>query len=102
MESHEGLVQLIIIAALNILLIKVGRHRVVDVKQCHRILADAGADELAEGPVDIHLTGNRDAPSGKAAVHITRHEAKLGLECRPAFPGDRHVFAVASVRLDPV
>ena len=88
--------------AVNGILVHVVGHGIVDVQQRDRVLADAGADELAEAPVDVHLAGHGDAHARQAAVHIAGHETELGLESGPAFPGDGHVLAVSPVGLDPV
>ena len=102
MEAHEGFLLGITVPALDILFIKVGRNRVVDIQQGDRILAHACADEFAERAVDIHLAGHRNPASGQTAVDVTGHKAELGLECGPAFARNGNVLAVSPVSVYPV
>ena len=102
MEAHEGILEGIRIFPGNALLIQILRYSVVDVQQSDRILADNSADKFTERAVNIHLAGNRNAPSGEPAVDITGHKAELCLECRPALSGNGHIFPGALVRFNPV
>ena len=102
MESHERILSGIIESALDILFKHIFRHGIVDVKQGYRIAAHHSSDEFAQRPVDIHLAGYRNALGSQAAVHITRHEAKLGLKRRPALASDRYVFVVSLMFFHPV
>ena len=102
MESHERILSGIIESALDILFKHIFRHGIVDVEQGYRIAAHDSSDEFAQRSVDIHLAGYRNALGGQAAVHVTRHEAELGLERWPALASDRYVFAVSLMFLYPV
>ena len=102
MESHEDVAVGIREFSLDIPGVHVVRHGIIDIQKGHGVLRHAGADVLAQSSVDIHLTGNGDAPAGETAVHIAGHEAELRLEGGPAFPCDGYIFPVALVRLHPV
>ena len=102
MEAHEGVVVGVAELTVNGILVHVVGHGIVDIQQRDRVLADAGADELAQTPVDIHFTGYRNTHAGETAVDIAGHETELGLESGPAFSGDGHILAIALVGLDPV
>ena len=101
-EAHEGIGQAIVELALDLLVIDVLGHGVVDVQQGDGIARHAGADVLAQGAVDVHLAGHRDAPGGQAAVHIAGLKAELGGEGRPALVGEGHILPGALVLLGPV
>ena len=101
-EAHECILKCVIKFALDISLVHILGHGVVDVQKGNRILADNRADVLAERSVDINLTGHRDSLGCQAAVHIAGHETELCLECGPAFSGNGHIFSVALVLLHPI
>ena len=61
-EAHEGIRELVVVLALDVLVVNVGGHGVVDVQQGDSVAADAQADVLAQGAVDIHLAGSRGCP----------------------------------------
>ena len=65
-EAHEGVAELIRELALYLRLVHILWHSVVYVQKGHNIITDAGADELREGAVDVHLAGHRKAPARKA------------------------------------
>ena len=102
MEAHESIRKLVIELALDGLFVHVLRNGVVDVKQRYNVIADSFADKLTQAAVDIHFTGYRNASAGQTAVHKTGNKTELGLECRPALSGDRHILAVTFVLLNPV
>ena len=102
MESHKCVFQCVIIFSLNISLIHIFWNRVVDIQQCHCILADNRSNVLAESAVNINLAGNRNTLGRETAVYITWNKSKLGLECGPAFSCDSHILAVSLVSLYPV
>ena len=60
-EAHEGVGELIGELALDVLLVEVAGHGVVDVEQRDRVLADAHAYILAQRAVDVDLAGDGDA-----------------------------------------
>ena len=102
MESHKGIPVCIVVFALDIAVVHVIRHRIVDIQKCYRILAHAGSDKLAQRAVNIYFAGYRDTHTSQTAVDIAGNETKLCLECRPAFACNGNVFAVASVLFDPI
>jgi len=91
-EAHEGVSELVLASGGNAFLIEVFRHGIVDIQQSHRIAADAEADVLAEGAVDIHFTGYRNAPAHHAAVHIAGLKAEFLGESGPALVSKSHVL----------
>ena len=101
-EAHEGVGQAVVEVALDVLVVDVARHGVVDVEQRDRVAGGAHADILGEGAVDVDLTGNRDAAADQARVDVARLEAELGREGRPALVGEGDVLAGALVGLGPV
>ena len=84
MEAHKCIRELVVELAFDRFLVHILRHGVVDVEQSHDIIADCLTDKLTQASVDIYLTGYRNASSCQTAVHKTRNETKLCLECRPA------------------
>ena len=46
-EAHEHIVAGVVIFALDVLIVEIVGHRVVDIQKRHHIIADAGSDELA-------------------------------------------------------
>ena len=101
-EAHEGVSELVLASGGNAFLIEVFRHGIVDIQQGHGIAADAEADVLAEGAVDIHFTGYRNAPAHHAAVHIAGLKAEFLGESGPALVSKSHVLTGAFVLLHPV
>ena len=102
-EAHKGIFQRIAaVFSLDLCLIKVCGHGVVDIQQSHRILADHGADVFAQRAVNIHFAGYRDPALGQAAVHVAGHESELGLECGPALVRQRHILPASFVGFDPI
>ncbi len=102
MEAHERIRELVRELAFDGFLVHILRHGVVDVQQRDDIVADCLTDELAERAVNIHFAGNGDAAPRQTAVYIARHEAELRLESRPAFSGNRHIFTIPFVLLNPI
>ena len=47
-EAHEGISQLIIILALDVLIIDILRNRVIDIEQCNGIVRSTHTDVLRE------------------------------------------------------
>ena len=70
MEAHEGVGQLIVKLAADVLVIDVLRHAVVDVQQGDGVTGGADADVLGQSAVDIDLAGDGDAAADKAGVDI--------------------------------
>ena len=102
MEAHKCIFVCIVEFIFDTLFIHICRNGVINIQQSNRILAHAGTDKLAERTINIHFTGYRNSHSRQTAVHVTGHKTELGLECRPAFPGDSHVFSISSVLFNPV
>ena len=102
MEAHEGVGDLIVELAGDVLVVDVLRHGVVDVQQRHRVAGDARADVLAQRAVDVHLAGDRDAAGGQAGVDVARLKAELLRERRPALVRKGHILARTLVALGPV
>ena len=46
MEAHEGVCELVVVFAGDILVVDIFRHGVVDVEQSHRVVRSTDADEL--------------------------------------------------------
>ena len=101
-EAHEGIRELVVVLALDVLVVNVGGHGVVNVQQGYSVGADAQADVLAQGAVDIHLAAHGDAPAHQAAVHIAGLKAKLAGEGRPALVRKGHILPCTLVLLRPV
>ena len=102
MEAHEGICQLIVVLANNILIVDILRNRIVDVEQCHCIIRSTHADVLRKSTIDVHLAGYRDATACQTAVDIAWLETKLAWECRPALVGKSYILARTLVILSPV
>ena len=102
MEAHEGVGELVVELAGDILVVEILGHGVVDVQQGHGVAGEAGADVLAEGAVDVHLAGHGDATGGQAGVHIAGLKAELLREGGPALVGEGHVLPGALVGLGPI
>ena len=101
-EAHEGLIVIVRVLIVDRLLIHVIGHGVVDIQQSDNVLADTGADKLAQAAINIHFTGYGDSHTSETAVHIAGHKAELRLERGPAFSGDGHIFTVALMLRHPV
>ncbi len=101
-EAHKGIGQLVIELAGDILVVKILRHRVIDIQKGHRILGDAGTDVLRESAVNIDLTGHRNAAGGKTGVDVAGLKAKLLGEGRPALVGEADVLSCTLVILGPI
>ena len=101
-EAHECILLCIVIFALNVFFIHILRHRIVDIKERYHIVAYHCSDKLAKRTVNVHFTGYRNSLCSQPAIDIARHESKLCLECRPAFPCKCNVFAVSFVCLNPI
>ena len=69
-EAHEGIGKLVVELAGDILVVDVLGHAVVDIQQSDGVAGNAHTDIFAQGTVDIHLAGDRDAAADQAAVHI--------------------------------
>ena len=102
MEAHEGVGELIIVLAANLLLPHLGGDGVVDVQQGHRVAADAGPDVLAERAIDVHLAGHGDATGGQTGVDVAGLKAELAGERGPALVREGHILAGALVVLRPI
>ena len=87
---------------LNVLLVHLLGHGVVDVQQRDALAGDALGDEFGQRAVNIHLAGHRDAAARQAGIDIAGHKAERLLERRPAFARDGEVFAHAAVVFDPI
>ena len=101
-EAHEGVMQGVVVLALDVLVIDVFRNAVVDIQQGHRVAGQAGADVLAQRAVDIHFAGDRDTAGSQAAVDIAGLEAELGREGGPALVGKGHILPGALMSFRPV
>ena len=101
-EAHEGVRQLVIELALDVLVVDVLRDGVVDVQQGDSIAGHARADVFAQCAVDVHFAGNRDAAGGQTGVDVAGFKAELGRERRPALVRKDNVLARALVSLCPV
>ena len=93
MEAHEGIGQLIVVLAYDVLVIDVLRYRVVDVEQCHSIVRCAHTDVLRQSTIDINLASYRDATAYQTAVHVARLETELAWEGWPALVGECYILA---------
>ena len=93
MEAHKGIGELAVIPALDVLVIDIPGHAVVDVQQRHGVAGNARADILAQRAIDVHLAGDRNAPAGQAAVDIAGFKAELLGECRPALVGKAFLYS---------
>ena len=102
MEAHEGVMQGVVVLALDVLVIDVFRNAVVDVEQRHRVAGQAGADVFAQRAVDIHFAGYRDPAGSQAAVDVAGLETELGREGGPALVGKGHILPGALVGFRPV
>ena len=101
-ECHKCIFLGVVVFVLDVFFVHISRHRIIDIKKCDCVLADYCSDELAECTVNVYFTGYRNASCCQTAVYIAWYESELCLECRPAFSGDCHIFAVAFVFLNPV
>ena len=101
-EAHEGVGQLIVKLAADVLVIDVLRHAVVDVQQGDGVTGGADADVLGQSAVDIDLAGDGDAAAGKAGVDIAGLKAELRGEGGPALVGKGNILFAALVVLGPV
>ena len=63
-EAHEGVLDVVVELARDVLVIEVLGHGVVDIQKCHRIAGDAGANVLGKRAVDIHFAGHGNTPGG--------------------------------------
>ena len=102
MEAHEGISQLIIILALDVLIIDLLRNRVIDIEQCNGIVRSTHTDVLRERTIDINLASYRNAAANETAVYIARLETELAWECRPALVSECYILARTLVSLCPV
>ena len=102
METHEGILERVVLRALDVCFEEIFRHGVVDVEQRDGILRDAEPDVLGEGTVDVDFAGDGDAARDEAAVDVARLEAELRRESWPALVGKRDVLARALVLFHPV
>ena len=102
MEAHEGIGELVIGGVLDLLLVHVLGHGVVDVQERGRSARDAAEDVLRNRAVDVHLAGNGDTAARQAAVDVAGHKAELRLEGRPALVGKDIILGRALVGLGPV
>ena len=78
------------------------RYRVVDIQQGNSRTRYADTDVLAQCAVDINLARNRNTTAGQTEIDVARHEAKLGLECRPALVCKCCVLAGVQMLSHPV
>ena len=101
-EAHEGVAELVVVLALDVLVVDVGGHGVVDVEQGHGVVRYAQADVLAQRAVDVHLAGHGDAAPGQAGVDVAGLKAELAGEGGPALVGEGHVLPRALVVFGPV
>ena len=101
-ETHKGVGEGIVKLAFDVLVIEVLGNRVVDVQQGDGVTGDAQADVLAEGAVDIHLAGHRDAPGHQPGIHVAGLKAELRGEGGPALVGEGHIFLGPLVLFRPV
>ena len=101
-EAHEGIGKLVVELAGDILVVDVLGHAVVDIQQSDGVAGNAHTDIFAQGTVDIHLAGDRDAAADQAAVHIAGLKAELGRESRPALVGKGHILLAALVGFGPI
>ena len=102
MEAHEGILVCIVVFAFDLTFVHISRHGIVDIQKRNGILADNSSQVFAQSSPDIHFTGYRNTASCQTAVHIAGNESELGLECRPAFCCEGHIFSASSVSLNPV
>ena len=102
MEAHEGIGQLVIELAGDVLIINVLGHAVVDVQQGDGVAGGAHTDVLGQGTVNIDLAGHGDAAAGKAGVDVARLKPELRRESGPALIGKSNILFAALVVLGPV
>ena len=102
MEAHEGVLDVVVELAGDVLVVDVLGHGVVDVQQGDGVTGDAGANVLAQSAVDIHLAGHRNTAGGQAGVHIAGLKAELLGEGGPALVGKGHILPGALVLLGPI
>ena len=102
MEAHEGVLDIVVKLAGNVLVVDVLGHGVIDVQQGDGVAGDAGTDVLAQSAVNIHLAGHRDTPGGQAGVHIAGLKAELLGEGGPALVGKGHILPGTLVLLGPI
>ena len=102
MEAHKGISQLVIVLTLDVLIIDILRNRVVDVKQCNRIIRCTHTDVLRQSTIDIYLASYRNTAANETAVYIARLETKLAWEGWPALVGECYILARTLVSLCPV
>ena len=101
-EAHEGVGELVVVLADDVLIVDILGYRVVDVEQGDGVVAQAHADVLRERTVDVHLAGHGDATAHQTGVDIAGLETELAWEGRPALVGEGHILAGALVLLSPV
>ena len=102
MEAHEGVLDIVVELTLDILVIDILGHGVVDIQQCHSILGNAGTDVLAQRAVDIHFAGHGDAAGGQTGIDIAGLKAEGFGESGPALVGKDNILSGALVLLSPV
>ena len=102
MEAHEGVGELVVVSALDLLLPHLGRDGVVDVQQGHGVAGHTSPDVLAECAVDVNLAGHGNATGRQPGVDVAGFEPELTGERGPAFVGEGHVLAAALVVLRPI
>ena len=93
MEAHEGVCEFISVFAYDVFVVDIFWHRIVDVEQCHGIVACAHADVFRKSAIDVNLASHRNATADEAAVYIAWFETKLTWECRPAFISKGNILA---------
>ena len=102
MEAHEGVLNGVILNALDMLFKHIFWYGIVDIQKGNSVTGDADAHVLRKCTIDIYLAGNRDASGNKAAVYIARFKAELAWECWPALVGKGYVFAGTFVSFHPI
>lgn len=91
-EAHEGIGQLVMELAGDVLIINVLGHAVVDVQQGDGVAGGTHADVLGQGTVNIDLAGHGDAAAGKAGVDVARLKPELRRESGPALIGKSNIL----------